>query len=194
LRQSCATQKGDAQKLIAQIESNLTAASEEASKFVPDQLMQVQTELASLQASFDKHDYAAVVSGAPAVLDAAERLATAAAVKKDQILKAQSDQWAQYAAVLPGDFMALQSRIDLLGKSAGGKLKSKAGAGVDVAAAKAGLSDAASLWSKAQAAFASGNMDEAVATAKTVQAKVDEVAASLKLELAPPAAAAADAT
>jgi len=184
---SCAPQKAPAQKLIGQIEATLTAASEEAAKYVPDQLMEVQTELSSLEASYDKHDYATVVSGAPAVLDSAERLATAAAVKKDEILKAQSDQWAQYAAVLPGDFQALQSRIDLLGKPSQVKLK----AGIDVAAAKAGLSDAASLWSKAQAAFATGNMDEAVATAKNVQAKIDVVAASLKLELAPPAPAAA---
>jgi hypothetical protein len=187
---SCAPQKAPAKKLIAQIEATITAASEEAAKYVPDQLMEVQTELGSLEASFDKHDYAAVVTGAPAVLDSAEKLATAAAVKKDEILKAQSDQWAQYAAVLPGDFLALQSRIDLLGKPSQAKLK----AGIDVEAAKAGLSDAASLWSKAEAAFATGNMDEAVATAKNVQAKIDVVAASLKLDLAPPAPAAAAAT
>jgi len=189
---SCAPQKGAAQKLIAQIEATITAASGEAAKYVPDQLMEVQTELGSLEASMDKHDYDAVVTGAPAVLDAAEKLATAAAVKKDEILKAQSVQWAEYAAVLPGDFMALQSRIELLGKSS--KLKSKASAGIDVEAAKAALSDAAALWSKAEAAFATGNMDEALATAKNVQAKVDGVAASLKLELAPPAAAAAATT
>jgi len=194
---SCAPQKEPAKKLIGQIEANLTAASEEAAKYVPDQLMAVQTDLGSLEASYDKHDYAAVVTAAPAVLDAAERLATAAAVKKDEILKSQSDEWAQYAAVLPGDFMALQSRIDLLGKPFGGKPSAakpsaaKLRGGIDVEAAKAGLSDAASLWSKAQAAFATGNLEEAVATAKNVQTKIDAVAASLKIELAPPAPAAA---
>jgi hypothetical protein len=60
-------------------------------------------------------------------------------------------------------------------------------AGIDLAAAKSGLSDATSLWSKAQAAFASGNLDEAVSTAKDVKAKIDALAASLKLDLAAPA-------
>jgi hypothetical protein len=44
------------------------------------------------------------------------------------------------------------------------------------------------MWSKAQAAFAAGNLDEAVNTAKGVKAKIVVLAASLKLDL--PAAAA----
>jgi hypothetical protein len=74
--------------------------------------------------------------------------------------------------------------MDLLSK----KSSKKMAAGIDLAAAKSGLSDATSLWSKAQAAFASGNLDEAVSTAKDVKAKIDALAASLKLDLAAPAA------
>ena len=40
-----------------------------------------------------------------------------------------------------------------------------------------------SLWSKAQAAFAAGNLDEAVSTAQDVKAKIEPVAATLKLDL-----------
>ena len=58
----------------------------------------------------------------------------------------------------------------------------------DVDRAKSALGDAMSLWSKAQAAFASGSMDEAVRTAQDVKIKVDAVAATLKLDLAAPAA------
>ena len=68
----------------------------------------------------------------------------------------------------------------------GKKSSKKMAAGIDLAAAKSGLSDASSLWSKAQAAFASGNMDEAVNTARDVMAKVDALAASLKLDLKAP--------
>jgi hypothetical protein len=95
------------------------------------------------------------------------------------VLKALNDQWTGLAAALPGDVTAIQSRIDALSK----KSAKKAAAGVDLDAAKAGLADATSLWSKAQAAFASGNMDEAVSAAKDVKSKVDAVAASLKLDL-----------
>jgi len=185
---ACAGQKEPAQKLIGDIESTVTAASTEAAKYVPDQLADVQSKLGSLEASFDKRDYAAVVTGAPAVLSAAQNLATAAAAKKDQILKALNDQWTVLAAALPAAVTAVQNRIDLLSKKSSKKLA----AGIDLDTAKAGVGDAASLWSKAQAAFAAGNLDEAVGTAKDVKAKVEALAASLKMDL--PAMAAAPPT
>jgi hypothetical protein len=176
---ACASQKEPAHKLIGDIEATVAAASAEAAKYVPDQLADVQVKLGALKASFGKQDYAAVVTGAPAVLGAAQSLATAAAAKKDEILKALNDQWAGLAASLPDDVTAVQNRIDLLSKKSSKKLA----AGIDLGAAKAGAGDAASLWSKAQAAFAAGNLDEAVNTAKDVKAKIEAVAASLKMNL-----------
>jgi hypothetical protein len=177
---ACAGQKEPAQKLIADIEATVTAAAPEAAKYVPDQLMDVQTQLAALKASFEKQDYAAVVTGAPSVLGAASSLATAAAAKKDQVLRALNDQWTGLAGSLPEYVTAIRNRIDLLSKKSSKKLA----AGLDLGAAKAGVDDASSLWSKAQGAFASGNLEEAVRTAKEVKAKVEAVAAALKLDLA----------
>jgi hypothetical protein len=182
---ACAGQKEPAQKLISDIEATVTAASAEAAKYVPDQLADVQSKLGNLEASFDKQDYAAVVAGAPEVLSAAKSLATAAAAKKDDILKALNDQWTGLAGSLPADVMAIQNRIDVLSKKSSKKLA----AGIDLDAAKAGAGDATSLWSKAQAAFAAGNLSEAVSTAKDVKAKVEAVATSLKMNLPAPAAA-----
>jgi hypothetical protein len=182
---ACAGQKEPAQKLISDIEASVTAASTEAAKYVPDQLADVQSKLGALKASFDKRDYAAVVTGGPAVLSAAQGLATAAAAKKDEVLKALNDTWTRLADSVPGEITAIQNRIDLLGKKSSKKLA----AGIDLAAAKSGLSDASSLWSKAQAAFAGGNMDEAVKAATDVKTKVDALAASLKLDPAAPATA-----
>jgi hypothetical protein len=182
---ACAGQKEPAQKLIGEVESTVTAASPEAAKYVPDQLADVQSKLDALKASFAKRDFAAVVTQAPAVLSAAQGLATAAAAKKDEILKALNDEWTVLAGSLPGDVTAIQSRVDLLGKKSSKKLA----AGIDLDAAKAGLADAASMWSKAQAAFAAGTLQEAVSTAKTVKARIDALATTLKVKL--PAAAAA---
>jgi hypothetical protein len=61
--------------------------------------------------------------------------------------------------------------------------------GVDLAAASAGMADITSLWSKAQAAFAGGNLEEALATAKDVKTKADALAATLKMDPAPAAGA-----
>jgi len=80
---------------------------------------------------------------------------------------------------------AIQSRIDLLGKKSSKNLT----AGIDLDAARASLSSAASLWSKAQAAFATGNLTEAVTTAKTVSSNLEGLASTLKMDLAAPAAA-----
>jgi 1-deoxy-D-xylulose 5-phosphate reductoisomerase len=180
---ACAGQKQPAQKLLADIEVTVTAAAAEAAKYVPDQLMDVQTRFAKLKASFDKQDYAVVISEAPAVLGAAGMLATAAAAKKDEVLKALNDKWMVLAGTVPESMTAVQNRIDTLRK------KSKHPAvGMDLDTAKSSLDEAASLWSKAQAAFAGGNMDEAVRTAQDVKIKVDAVAATLKLDLAAPAA------
>ena len=176
---ACAGQKEPAQKLLHDIDTTVTAASAEAAKYVPDQLADVQAKLVVLKASFDKQDYAAVLTGAPAVLGAAQDLATAAATKKDEVLKSLSDSWAALAASIPDEVAAVQSRLELLRKKSSKKLA----AGIDLDAAKASQDEAGSLWSKAQAAFAAGNLDEAVSTAKAVQAKIEGAAGSLKLNL-----------
>ncbi len=104
--------------MLADIDATGNGGLGEAAKYVPDQLQDVQSKLAALQASFDKQDYAAVVMGAPAVLGAAQSLATAAAAKKDEVLKALNDKWTALAGTLPGYVTAIQSRIDFLGKKA----------------------------------------------------------------------------
>lgn len=176
---ACAGQKEPAQKLIGDIDSTVAAASDEAAKYVPDQLADVQAKLGALKASFDKQDYAAVVTGAPAVLSSAQDLATAAAAKKDEVLKALNEEWTRLAAAVPAGVAAIQGRIEFLSK----KSNKKMAAGIDLDAAKNGVGDAGSLWSKAQAAFAAGNLDEAVGTAKAVKAKIEALATSLKLEM-----------
>ena len=176
---ACGGQKEPAQRLIAEIQATITAASDEAAKYVPGELQDVETKFAGLKAAFDKKDYPAVVTGAQAVLGAAQSLATDAAAKKDEVLKALNDKWTGLAGSVPGYMTAIQNRLDFLSK----KANKKAAAGIDVDAAKSGLSDAMSVWSKAQAAFAGGNLEEAVATAQSVKAKVESVAAAVKLDL-----------
>jgi hypothetical protein len=180
---ACAGQKEPARKLIADIEATTTAASAEAGKYVPDELADVQAKLDALKASYAKQDYAAVVTGAPAVLGAAQSLATDAAAKKDAALKALNDQWTGLAGSVPGELTKVNGGIEFLGKKANKKLA----AGVDLDAAKTGAAEASSLWSKAQAAFAAGNLDEAVSAGKEAKSKIETVAAPLKLDHVPPA-------
>jgi hypothetical protein len=173
-------QKDTALHLLGDIEATVIAASGEAAHYVPEQLATVQKRLADLKTDYAKQDYAAVLSGAPDVLGAAQALATAAAAKKDEMLKALNEDWAGLAVAVPSYVTALQDRITALGKPAA---KKKPAAGIDLTAARAGMSDASSLWSKAQAAFAAGNLDEAVATAQAAKTKLQALATELKLQL-----------
>jgi len=185
---ACADQREPAQKMINDIEAAVTVASEDAAKYVPDKLIDVQTKLGDLKAALERKDYQAVVTAAPPVLIEAQGLASAAAAKKAAVMQALKDQWTSLSGALPGYMDAIQSRIDLLSKKSNRKLAR----GIDLDAAKSGLSEATSLWSKAQGAFGNGNMDEAVTAAKDVKAKIDALAMSLKMDL--PAAAATPAT
>jgi hypothetical protein len=182
----CGGQMEPAQRSISDIEATVIAASSEAAKYVPDQLTDVQGKLGQLKASFDRKDYSAVLKNAPAVMSAAQSLASAAAAKKQDLMEALTEQWSGLAAALPGYMTAIQNRIDLLSKKSAKKLA----AGLDLDAARASLKDAGSLWSKAQAAFATGNLDEAVTIAKSLKTNLEGLASTLKVDLTAPAAAA----
>jgi hypothetical protein len=174
---ACGSQKESAQVRIGEIVATLSAAGADASKYIPDQLKVVQENLSGLQAAYDAKDYAAVLSAAPAVLERAQGLTAAASAAKLAFMKALNEQWSGLAATLPGELAAVQNRIDQLA----GKSSKKPPAGIDLATARAGLADASSLWSKAQAAFASDNLREAVSTAQAVGSKLQSVAAALQL-------------
>ena len=178
---ACANQMEPAKNALDNINVTLAAASADAQKYVPDQLSSAQSNVAALTASFDKKDYAAVVAGAPAVLAEVNGLEAAAGAKKDEILKALGSEWRSLAASIPQSVTAVQTRIDELSKT---KHVPK---GIDLAAAKSGLSDATAAWEKAQSAFKSGNAPDAVPLAKDAMSKVQSAATALKLNL-PPAA------
>jgi hypothetical protein len=181
---ACTNQREPAQKMINDIEAAVNAASADAAKYVPDQLISLQTKLGDLKASFARGDYKYVVQAAPAVLSEAQGLASAVAAKKAEVAKVLNDQWTSLSSAVPGYVTAIQNRIDLLSKKSNRKLAK----GIDLDAAKSALSDATSLWSKAQGAFGNGNMDEAVTAAKEVKTKLADLAMSLKMDLGASAA------
>ena len=174
---ACANQMEPAKNALANINATLAAASADAQKYIPDQLAGAQSKVAALKASFDNKDYAAVVAGAPAVLAEVSGLAGAAEAKNDENLKALGNEWRGLAATIPQSVAAVQTRVDALSKT---KHVAK---GIDLTAAKSGLSDATAAWEKAQSDFKSGNASDAVSAAKDAKSKLDSAASALKLTL-----------
>jgi len=173
---ACASQLEPAKKMLGEIDAAVTAAGADAQQYVPDQVAGVKQKLADLQAAFDKKDYKAIITGAPALLAEAKGLADAAAAKKKEVLEALNAQWTGMSAALPQAVAGLEARVASLKK--GGKLP--AGVSKDaVASAGTTLTEIKSLWGEATTAFGAGNVQDALDKAKGVKAKADELAAKL---------------
>jgi hypothetical protein len=185
---ACTSQREPAQRMMQDIAATLGTVSEDAAKYVPGELIDVQTKLDDLKTAYEAHDYKAVLARGPALLGEAHALAADAAAQKAEIAKSQTEQWTSLAAAVPALFTAVQTRLDLLSE----KRNRKMAAGIDLDAAKSALREATSQWSKAQGAFGNGNLNEAVPTAKDVESRLQALAGTLQAQLpaglaAPPA-------
>ena len=107
-------------------------------------------------------------------------MSTAVAAKKDETVKALGNEWRSLSASVPQSLTAVQTKIDALSKT------KRVPKDVDLGAAKSGLADANTAWSKAEDAFKAGNPDDAVTAGKDAQTKVASAAAALKLTLPQP--------
>jgi hypothetical protein len=174
---ACANQMEPAQQAIATIDTAVAAASTEAAKYVPDQYKDLQAKVASLKASFNNKDYAAVLAASPAVLDQARSIGAGAALKKEELDTKLTNGWAALTASLPAQVSAVQAKLNSLGKM------SKPPQGIDLAGAQAAFGDAPAEWKQATTAFAAGNIEDASAAAKDVAGKVAAAASALMMKL-----------
>jgi hypothetical protein len=178
---ACANKVEPAKKVIAEIESAVMAAGPDATKYVPDQVQAVTSQISDLKMKFDQKDYVGVIAAAPGVLAEAQGLAAAAAVQKSKVVAALTGEWTSLAASLPAEVAAIESRVTALAKAR------KLPAGMDAAAldaAKTGLADVTTLWGQATAAQASGDVEQAVTLAKQVKEKADGLRAALGMNAA----------
>jgi hypothetical protein len=177
---ACSSSKEPAEQAIKAAEEAFGSVKVEALKYVPDQAQAFETTLNTAKDSFAKGDYLAALNSAKDLLPRAKDLATAATAKKEEL----SQKWGQMSLGLPKMVEAIKSRVDILSKS------KKLPAGLDQTkfdGVKSGLAEVTQTWSEATGAFQAGNLNDAVAKAKTVKDKAVEIMTTLGMNI-PPAA------
>ena len=172
---ACSTHMRAAQQALDQISNTVEAIPADGDQYVPEQIASVKSKLSDLNASFDKKDYSAVLASAPAVLIEAKNVAATAVAKRDEAMKALTAQWNQLSTSVPQLVASVKTRVDALSKTR------RVPKGIDLTAAKAGLDGATTLWQKAQTAFQSKQVADAVTDAKDAMTRAEAAASSLKM-------------
>jgi hypothetical protein len=177
LAAGCASKHDPAQVLLGEMHGALLTAGPDAARFAPDRLRAVEAQVGELQAAFERKQYDAVLARGPAVLAAAQQLAADAAADQQSAHQALVADWTRLADTLPDRLMRIGMRIASPAPGAHAHVPVPVHAlAMDRADAQRALQDANALWSKARSAFASGNLAEAVHSAKDAAARVDALA------------------
>jgi hypothetical protein len=166
----------EARKAIDRISAAIESAGPDATKYVPGHVAALQGQVTKLKVRFYDKDYKAIVEEAPALLERAEGLPATAAAKKAEIAKVLVGEWDRIATGVPAAIANAEKYVDGLLAS------KKVPAGMDPAmieSARTGLAEQKSLWEKATAAKAAGDLEQAVTIGAHVQRRLENLVAAL---------------
>ena len=173
--------KEPATAAIKVAEESWNAVKGEVVKYIPDQAKSVDDAIKAAKENFDKGNFDAALESAKVIPDRVKALTAAAAAKKAELAKS----WEEMSGGLPKMLEAIKSRLDIL--SASKKLPENLDK-AKLEGAKGGYEAATKMWDEAKAAFAGGNLTDAMAKGNTVKEKAVEVMTTLGMQV--PAAAA----
>jgi hypothetical protein len=162
----------DAQKSAADIaiktaQGAYAVIADKANQYVPDQSKAVREAIDSTKEAYAKGDYAGAFAAARTLPGKIKDLAAAASARKDEL----TAKWNDLSSKMPGLVAAVQSRESALSKSH----KLPAGANDTLASAK-------QIWSAAAAAFASGQIPDALAKASAAKQKLVDLEPKLGMK------------
>lgn len=179
-------EKSAAELAVKSATEAINTAKMEIGKIAPDEVASLETALASAKEKLDKGDYKAALAEAQGLVTKVNDVVAAAKAKKDAVIDKVdlAKQWKDLSQGLPKMVAALQSRVDILSKSK--KLPSDLTA-EKFAEVKSGLASAKEDWTKAQENFKSGNLPDAISSAKSVKEKAVKAMETLGMKV--PAAA-----
>ena len=167
--------KAPADAAIKAAEAGVEAAKAEAQRFVPDQLKAAQDAIAGAKDKFTAADYPAALTAANEASAKASQLLGAIKAKKDELVAA----WKTAEAQMGAQTQAINAKLAELEKA------KKLPKGLDKDAVQKAKDDLAALgkdWADAASKFGTGQLQEAVAAAKGLVPRVQEVASKLGIE------------
>ena len=165
-----------ARKAIDQISAAIESAGPDATKYVPGHVAALERQVTKLKIRFYDGDYQAIVAEAPATLERAQALATTAAAKKAEIAKVLDAEWSKLVTDVPATIASAEKYVDGLIAS------NQAAPGMThdmVASARTGIDGQKSLWEKATAAQAAGDLEQAVTLGTHVKRRLENLVAAL---------------
>lgn len=176
---ACGGQKEPAEKAVANAEAAIAAVRDDAARFVPDQLKEVDDILAQMKDNLAKQKYPAVLTAArelnriiASVNETVETERANAAAVAAQL----TERWNSLSTEIPEMVESVTARVASLAKSR------KYPEGVDAASfenIKATADTMAQSWQQALGAFANNNMQEAVDMAQAAKDRGTEVMMAL---------------
>jgi hypothetical protein len=177
LLSACAPKdEAPARKAIDRISAAIESAGPDATKYVPGHVAALEGQVTKLKVRFYDKDYKAIVDEAPEILDRAEALASTAAAKKAEIAKILEGEWSTLVTDVPAAIESAGKHVDALIAS------KKAAPGITpemVASARIGVDEQKSLWEKATAAKAAGDLEQAVTLGAHVKRRLENLVAAL---------------
>jgi len=173
---ACSSNKGPADQAIKSAQAAYDAAKGDGLKYAPEKAHSVEATLSAAKTSFDNGKYDAALSEANSVLPAVNDMTAAASAKKDELTRT----WKELSNGVPKMVEAIQSRVNHIAKS------KALPEGIDSTVfegARSGLADLTRMWSDATAAYQSGNIPTAVATAVIVKDQAVRIMSSLGMQI-----------
>ena len=176
---ACGGQKEPAERAVADADAAIAAVREDAARFVPDQLKELEDSLALLKDNLAKEKYPAVLTAARELnrtINTVNETVATEKVKAAAVADQLTERWNSLSTELPEMVESVTARVASLAKSR------KFPEGVDADSfdnIKAAADTMAQSWQQALGAFANNNMQEAVDMAQTAKDRGTEVMTAL---------------
>lgn len=165
-----------ARKAIEQIDAAIDAAGDPAIKYIPGQVAAAKGQVTHLKIRFFDRDYQGIVDAAPAILQQAQDLSTAAAARKAEIAQLLEGEWTTLVSAVPATIARAEKHVDDVLAS------KKLPPGVNepmLESARVGIAEQKAQWAKGQAAWAAGDLEQAVTIGMHTQRRLENLIAAL---------------